>query len=105
MRISYWSSDVCSSDLITSIGEAGGQRVDAVDDGMQAGAFATQFLRACRGVPYGGTFQFAAYFFKTFAFCSVVKDTPGRKSGGAGKRWTVRGGLGGGRVLKKKKKI
>jgi hypothetical protein len=43
---------------------------------VQAGAFAAQFLRAGRIVPYGGALQFAAYFFQTFAFDGVVKDTP-----------------------------
>jgi hypothetical protein len=58
------------------IGQAGRQRVDAVDDGMQAGALAAQFLRAGRIVPYGGAFQFATYFFQPFALAGVVKDTP-----------------------------
>jgi hypothetical protein len=43
---------------------------------MQAGAFAAQLLRARRIVPDVRVLQFAAYFFQTFAFSSVVKDTP-----------------------------
>ncbi|EIL95918.1 hypothetical protein UU5_08960 [Rhodanobacter sp. 115] len=61
---------------LVGIGEAGSERVDAIDHGMQAGAFAAQFLRARRIVPDGGTFQFAGYFLKAFALGSVVKDTP-----------------------------
>jgi hypothetical protein len=61
---------------VAGVIQPGGQRVDAVDDGVQAGAFAAQFLRARRVVPHGGNFQFAGYFFKAFAFRSVVKDTP-----------------------------
>ena len=50
--------------------------VDAVDDGVEPGAFAAQLLRARRVVPHRGAFQLAAYFFQTFALGSVVKDTP-----------------------------
>ena len=58
------------------VGKACGNAVDTADDGVETGAFATQFLCARRIVPDGRAFQFAAYFFQTFAFCSVVKDTP-----------------------------
>jgi hypothetical protein len=47
-----------------------------VDDGVEPGALAAQFLRACRVIPDGGILQLAGYFFKAFALGSVVKDTP-----------------------------
>jgi hypothetical protein len=60
----------------TGVGQAGGDAIDAADDGIEAGAFAAQFLRAGRIVPDGGAFQFAAYFFQTLTLGDVVKDTP-----------------------------
>jgi hypothetical protein len=60
----------------TGIGKAGPDAVDTADDGVEAGAFAAQFLRARRIVPDSGAFQFAAYFFETFTLGVVVKDTP-----------------------------
>ncbi|GGA00749.1 hypothetical protein GCM10011408_22130 [Dyella caseinilytica] len=59
-----------------SVGKAGADAVDAADDGVQAGAFAAQFLRARRIVPDVGTFQFATYFFEALTLGGVVKDTP-----------------------------
>jgi hypothetical protein len=61
---------------LACVGEPGGERVDAADDGVQAGAFAAQFLRARRIVPDGGALQFAAYFFEALTLGGVVKDTP-----------------------------
>src|SRR5690348_3242165 len=61
---------------VAGVVQAGSQRVDAVDDGVQSGAFAAQFLRVGRVVPHGGALQFAGYFFQALALGGVVKDTP-----------------------------
>jgi hypothetical protein len=61
---------------LAGIGEPARHAVDAADDGVEAGAFAAQFLRARRIVPDLGAFQFAAYFFQTLTLGGVVKGTP-----------------------------
>ena len=50
--------------------------VQAFHELAEARALAAQILRALRVVPDVGAFQFAAYFFQTFALGRVVKDTP-----------------------------
>jgi hypothetical protein len=59
------------------IGKAAADAVESVDNGVQARAFAAQFLRARRVVPDVGVFQLAVYFFEAFTLGRVVKDTPG----------------------------
>ena len=64
-----------SGTIYFGVGKAGGQRIDAIHDGMQPGAFTAKFLRARRLVPDLGILQLAGYLFQPLALGSVVKGT------------------------------
>jgi hypothetical protein len=52
------------------------ERLQAVDDPLQRGAFAAEALGLLGLVPDRRAFQFAADFFQTFDLLVVVKGTP-----------------------------
>jgi hypothetical protein len=60
----------------TGVVEPVADAVQAFHEVGEARPLATQILRALRIVPDVRVFQFAGYFFETFALDRVVKDTP-----------------------------
>src|SRR3546814_17503038 len=114
MRISDWSSDVCSSDLGEVGGAAHAQRQqDVAEHGvrMDVGAGALQRLEPCvhRGaedVGVGGVIDPAAARRRLAAVvaAAVVDLLADRTSVVSGKSVSVRVDLGGRRIIKKKKK-
>src|SRR3546814_17208181 len=112
MRISDWSSDVCSSDLLAPEGTP-----DDLD--LPLGLLAFEVA----DVPDTGVVDFTVYLDSDIAVNGYWKQIDGqwvnmassiteeggktkidRKSGGSGKRVSVRVDLGGRRIIKKKKK-
>src|SRR3546814_19593185 len=100
MRISDWSSDVCSSDLLTREGER--VRMVCFSFGAVIGSVASGLL-GDRVSSFTGVG--AAGFGKRGRVTEdMIRITPDdRKSGVSGKRVSVRVDLGGRRIIKKKK--
>jgi hypothetical protein len=61
---------------LAGIIEAVRDAIKAIHELAQARTFAAEILRALRIVPDVGAFEFAGYFFETFALDRVVKETP-----------------------------
>src|SRR3546814_16321055 len=124
MRISDWSSDVCSSDLVArarGLPKRGGSRSLAAlesargsgEMGMRArsglaAALAVGLVIGGMATPVGVAAQepsddrHAGYYYPAHGTPEVY-DARDRKSGGEGKRVSGRVGLGGRRITKKKK--
>src|SRR3546814_12910038 len=105
MRISDWSSDVCSSDLF-GVGEVAALAAPALGD-QAAGAVDARrvklhelhVLQRQAGAQHHGV---AVAGLRVGAGAGEV-DAPDRKSVVSGKSVSVRVGIGGGRIIKKKK--
>ena len=69
-------SDIGSRYKVAGANEALGEVPDAVHHLLELRAFATQGLCIFGVVPDVGAFQLPVYFFETFDFAVVVKDTP-----------------------------
>src|SRR3546814_20632372 len=97
MRISDWSSDVCSSDLPTAEAD-GGSIADLLG---AAGARTYQTVGGAARDFAQNTYDFSADILNTPAYLyeAMVGD---RKSVASGKRVSVRVELGGRRIIKKK---
>src|SRR3546814_12422746 len=101
MRISDWSSDVCSSDLLGSDGltetpefqaaKAKGQHMPIV------------YSEIARKTPAKTTAEWLALFAENDIPAMAVRDLQDRKSVVSGKRVSVRVDLGGRRHIKKEK--
>src|SRR3546814_17501677 len=114
MRISDWSSDVCSSDLTPEfqVGDEvyGYVRKDTVQDGTFAELVAAP-VRTLARKPASLSFEEAAAVplagltaYQAIQRSGVKEGQTDRKSDVWGKRVSVRVDLGGGRYIKKKKK-
>src|SRR3546814_16580151 len=101
MRISDWSSDVCSSDLTTASGHATTAGTQAANAATSATAAATAKTNAETAETNAETAETNAETAATLASERVQKD---RKSVVAGKSVSVRVDLGGCRIIKKKNK-
>src|SRR3546814_12391614 len=104
MRISDWSSDVCSSDLFGRVAEDGAprQRVDFEKMGMTGAArqrLETERARAGKGIEHGAAIE------PCLALAVQQARRIDRKSVVEGKRVSVRVALGGRSFIKKKKII
>src|SRR3546814_17939117 len=92
MRISDWSSDVCSSDLVVTTGNF---------------AYSSSKSHAKRCLLLGDAYAFVDPVFSSGVFLAmqsafVGSETVDRKSVGQGKSVSVRVDLGGRRIIKKK---
>src|SRR3546814_18847136 len=89
MRISDWSSDVCSSDLVTSAASLARLTLAAVTPGTFSSAFSTRPTQEAQVMP---------------SICRRKRwsGTLDRKSVVSGKSVSVRVDLGGRRIIKKK---
>src|SRR3546814_19495820 len=99
MRISDWSSDVCSSDLNLALGHRGGQRTGVdVDDARTR----VRFLGADRELPAEPAARRSAHRLQRQREQARGED---RKSVVEGKSVSLSVDLGGSRIIKKKKMI
>jgi hypothetical protein len=64
---------------LAGIAQPGGGAIDLLQLAGQTRAFAAQLLGAVGRVPDAGLLEFAAYFFETFFFAIVLKETPSRR--------------------------
>src|SRR3546814_14344691 len=118
MRISDWSSDVCSSDLVTRLGDRGRHRPTrrlSPDRRLEAGApGAAEGLTSAnchrRSHPYGERASPPVAMLAPVPGVGQARERPydatraDRKSVVSGKSVSVRVDLGGRRIIKKKKK-
>src|SRR3546814_14691577 len=108
MRISDWSSDVCSSDLVEFVGPG----VIGADELFRAARRAIDEARAAMAADVGeGAHDAVGAAHEDHAFAGIVDAVPvpgvreDRKSVEEGKSVSVRVDFGGRRIIKKKKKI
>src|SRR3546814_17280836 len=103
MRISDWSSDVCSSDLLTGVVDGVGGAAHIGLPRVGAGfAAAAGFLLAAEGAADLGPAR-ADIHVDDAAFAAYRRHEGDRKSVVKGKSGSVRVDLGGRRILKKTK--
>src|SRR3546814_14338353 len=107
MRISDWSSDVCSSDLQTHLREGwhGSGHGDAPKESCSASRSASTRPDSCRARMNGGPPSTGAWCLATGCRRQHRRRRLDRKSVVEGKRVSGRVDLGGRRHMKKKKQI
>src|SRR3546814_17692741 len=107
MRISDWSSDVCSSDLqdsgLPETGEATEELFDRLRISLWAEDPASAVIGAQSGEPASSARRSIGASAAPWGAGPNVSEQ-GRKSVAQGKRWSVRGSPGGCRSIKKNKK-
>src|SRR3546814_17735107 len=109
MRISDWSSDVCSSDLLALVGAAGQdvKKAKQMGDAWRHWTARTSYLPFARqfggAAPWGDTIPRGHALWGGIVVWLIATWAQDRKSVVSGKSVSVRVGLGGSRYIKKKK--
>src|SRR3546814_13419379 len=109
MRISDWSSDVCSSDLVFAISSASARLLRPKSKRTVLSANSTKCSYLQKKTPPPRTLKVAAHRSVSSSIALApserlpVRKTSDRKSGVSGKSVSVRVDLGGRLIIKKKK--